>query len=414
MKLKKIEYTNYRGLKTGEMSFEDNLTVISGKNGAGKTSVLMTVVTAVSWIIARIRAEKGTGTYISENEITNGYLHSRLTAYFDELEHSIMIPNRQKKGIAKKYAIDIAAVRDYASRKRKEIENTNFLTSIPVFAFYGVKRAVLDIPLRIWNKETNMFDAYSACLNGAANFRDFFMWFRNQEDIENEHKNRDGEGVRDNTRELDTFRRAMAVFMPEYTDIHVRRHPLRMLVKKQGETLNVAQLSDGEKIYLSLIGDLCRRLVLANPTLEDPLQGEGIVLIDELDLHLHPEWQGDIAGKLNRVFPKIQFIVTTHSPHVLNRIQPSCIRMLNNGNISTADYSYGMPSEIVLKDVMGLSNDQPEEVENAFKAIYDAIEKSDYDEANRLRSKLEHEVPWHPELTRVRKLIGRLNKGAQQ
>lgn len=410
MKLNRIEYTNYRGLKTGTMSFDNNLTVIAGKNGAGKTSVLMAVATAVSWIIARIRAEKGSGSYISEEEITNGYLHSQLTAYFDEFGDGVQIPNRQKKGIAKKYAINIAAIRDYALQKREEIENTNFSTSIPVFAFYGVKRAVLDIPLRIWNKDTNMFDAYGGCLNGAANFRDFFMWFRNQEDIENESRNRNDGVIRDNTRELDTFRRAMAVFMPDYTDIHVRRHPLRMLLNKHGEMLNVAQLSDGEKIYFALIGDLCRRLVLANPTLEDPLLGEGIVMIDELDLHLHPQWQGEIADKLNKVFPNIQFIVTTHSPHVINRIQSSCLRILKNGEILTADYSYGMPSEIVLKDIMGLSNDQPEVVENAFSAIYTAIANGNSDQVMQLYGHLMNEVPEHPELTRVRKLIGRLNK----
>lgn len=68
------------------------------------------------------------------------------------------------------------------------------------------------------------------------------------------------------------------------------------------------------------LGDLTRRLVLANPSLDDPLLGEGIVLIDEIELHMHPKWQRRIIGVLKEVFPNIQFIITTHSPQVLGEI----------------------------------------------------------------------------------------------
>ena len=99
-------------------------------------------------------------------------------------------------------------------------------------------------------------------------------------------------------RELDAVRNAIYKFMPEFNKIRVRRNPLQMVVEKKGEQLAVNQLSDGEKTYIALVGDLCRRLVLANPTLENPLEGEGIVLIDELDLHLHPQWQTEITTRL--------------------------------------------------------------------------------------------------------------------
>ncbi|MBQ3628941.1 MAG: AAA family ATPase, partial [Bacteroidaceae bacterium] len=209
------------------------------------------------------------------------------------------------------------------------------------------------------------------------------------------------------SRELDTFRRAMRVFMPEYTRVRVRRKPLRMVLEKDGEELNVAQLSDGEKIYLALIGDLCRKLVLANPSLEDPLQGGGIVLIDEVDLHLHPKWQGEVANNLMDVFPNVQFIITTHSPQVVNRVPTECLRVLNNGEVANADYGYGLPTEVVLKDIMGVENEQPKEVEETISGFYVAIAEGDMVRAHHLLEDLVATVPEHPEIPRLRKIVER-------
>ena len=415
MKLKSIRYTNYRGLKTGEISFDDHLTVIVGKNGAGKSSVLSAANIAMSWIVARLKSDKTNGFYIEEDSITNGQMHAQLEADFDVLSSTISIPNKAKKGIQKKFSLCIDAVKEYATAKRNEFEQKNFRTSIPIMVYYGVKRAVIDIPLRINRHDYSLWDAYKDCFNGAANFRDFFCWFRNQEDIENEYKaskrNDDGKSY---TRDLDAFRNALKIFMPEYKDIHVRRSPLRMQVSKHGETLDVNQLSDGEKIYLALIGDLCHRLALANPTLADPLQGEGIVLIDEIDLHLHPEWQGSFAARLTEVFPNIQFVITTHSPHVINRVEASAIRILTGADVKDADYSFGLPSEVILKDVMGLTNDQPEKVEKLIARIYEVLQQNNLAEVKPAITELENLAPGHPELTRMYKLAERLERRSAQ
>ena len=102
-----------------------------------------------------------------------------------------------------------------------------------------------------------------------------------------------------------------------------------MLINKNGLDLPVNTLSDGEKCLFSLVGDLARRLALANPNLTDPLQGSGIVLIDEIDLHLHPAWQRKIVGQLKDTFPNCQFIITSHSPQVLGELPASDIFILN-------------------------------------------------------------------------------------
>jgi len=406
MIIKSINYVNYRGLRNGSIQFDPRLTVLVGKNGSGKSSVLQAVSTVISWIIARIKSEKGIGSYIEDLSITNGTMHSQIVADFDAFD-KLSIPNKTKSGTNKRYTIELNGLRNYSAMLRADLEGTVFRCSVPVFAYYGVKRAVIDIPLRIREKEEHVLDAYNDCLKGAAKFRDFFMWFRSQEDLENELRLDNGGREGTYSRELDTFRRAMRVFMPEYTRVRVRRKPLRMVLEKDGEELNVAQLSDGEKIYLALIGDLCRKLVLANPSLEDPLQGGGIVLIDEVDLHLHPKWQGEVAHNLMDVFPNVQFIITTHSPQVVNRVPTECLRVLNNGEVANADYGYGLPTEVVLKDIMGVENEQPKEVEETISGFYVAIAEGDMVRAHHLLEDLVAMVPEHPEIPRLRKIVER-------
>lgn len=409
MIIKSLEYVNYRGLKTGVIDFDPHLTVIVGKNGSGKSSVLQAVSTAVSWIVARIKSEKGIGQYIDELSVSNGHQNSQIVAEFEDFG-KIAIPNRAKSGLPRRYSIDLNGLRDYSGGIREKLEKTNFNSSVPVFALYGVKRAVIDIPLRIRNSEENMLETYKDCLNGSAKFRDFFMWFRNQEDLENEYRlEQDGNGNY-SSRELGAFRRAMQIFLPEYTNVRVRRKPLRMTVRKDRDELNIAQLSDGEKIYLALIGDLCRRLVLANPTLENPLEGCGIVMIDEIDLHLHPKWQAEIVERLTRVFPNLQFIITTHSPQVINRVATERLRVLEYGEVTRTDYGYGMPTNIVLHDIMGIESEQPQEVANLIRSTYQAVAEGNVGYAEERMAHLADLVPHHPELSRLRRIIERLKR----
>jgi len=183
-----------------------------------------------------------------------------------------------------------------------------------------------------------------------------------------------------------------------------------MRIRKNGFSLNVSQLSDGEKIYMALVGDLCRRLTLANPTLDDPLQGEGIVLIDELDLHLHPQWQTEIATKLCETFPNIQFIVTTHSPLVITNVQSSQLRILSstdgNVNVLRSAGSYALPVSVILKDVMGITNELPYTIEKVLLPdLYKSIHDGDIDKAKQMCSELESLSPDFPDLVKIRKFI---------
>jgi predicted ATP-binding protein involved in virulence len=126
-----------------------------------------------------------------------------------------------------------------------------------------------------------------------------------------------------------------------------------MTVVKQGMELNVAQLSDGERNMLALVGDLAHRLGLLNPMGANPNDGHGVVLIDEIDLHLHPGWQRTVVASLERTFPNCQFIITTHSPQVIGELAAESVMLLRDGMLlGHAERALGLSSSEVLEEVM--------------------------------------------------------------
>ncbi len=178
---------------------------------------------------------------------------------------------------------------------------------------------------------------------------------------------------------IDSVTKAIYKFLPHFNNIRIQRSPLLdMLIDKNNVTLSVLQLSQGEKSLLALVADIARRLVLLNPSLDDPLAGNGIVLIDEVDLHLHPEWQQSVIPNLLKTFPNIQFIMTTHSPQVVTTVHDECLRILENGKIYNAPKgSKGAESSRMLKRVFGVDVRPPNDSYTKDLAEYKSLVYSD-------------------------------------
>lgn len=357
------------------------MTVFIGNNGAGKTSILKSLATSLSWFVARVRTEKGNGSPIPEDAILNG--RSSATIELQVLNThpatEAATPYRwllAKTASGKKSttASSLQEASQLAAFYRDQYTQ-NSGASFPLIAFYPVERVVLDVPLKI--KERHNFlqlDGYDNALNQGIDFRRFFEWFRNREDAENEsglpQDVLDKLSTRidlDNAvlnaltaimassrdRQLTAVRTAISRFMPGFSNLRVRRKPrLHMSIDKNGQTLNVLQLSQGEKSLMALVGDIARRLAMMNPMLENPLNGEGIVLIDEVDMHLHPTWQRTIIQRLTTTFPHCQFVLTTHSPLVISDYKDVLVYSLDDGELTQLPSLYGQDANTVLLNVM--------------------------------------------------------------
>ncbi|EGQ9799571.1 AAA family ATPase, partial [Vibrio parahaemolyticus] len=162
----------------------------------------------------------------------------------------------------------------------------------------------------------------------------------------------------DITKHVDIINKVISVFMDGYSNLEIQYEPyLDLVVSKNGRKISVLRLSQGEKTLLALVLDIAKRLILLNPTLSDPLSGNGIILIDEFDLHLHPLWQKTVARNLITVFPNCQFFLTTHSSLVLTEVGHKHIFILNEDregkiDISRPNQSYGLDSSQVLDELM--------------------------------------------------------------
>ncbi|MGB0931248.1 MAG: AAA family ATPase, partial [Chitinophagales bacterium] len=145
--------------------------------------------------------------------------------------------------------------------------------------------------------------------------------------------------------------------------------------------IQVNQMSAGEKGLLSLVADIVRRLILANSDMENPLEGNGIVLIDEIDLHLHPKWQRNIVPKLRKIFPNIQFVVTTHSPVVLGAVSKDVfigkenVRLIHNFKAYIPSSSpQGRTVNDILEEVMQTPK-RDEQIETLSREYFRLIQK---------------------------------------
>jgi predicted ATP-binding protein involved in virulence len=194
--------------------------------------------------------------------------------------------------------------------------------------------------------------------------------------------------------------------MPHMDNLRVRRKPrLHMAIDKNGETLNVAQLSQGEKSLMALVGDIARRLAMLNPSLENPLAGDGIILIDEVDLHLHPSWQRSLCDRLIATFPNCQFVLTTHSPLVISDFKNVLVYTLTNGALQELPSQYGQDANTVLLDVMDTSI-RNQAIDIKLNDLLDAIQDSNLTQAQQLLAELTAELPAnHLELIKAKLLI---------
>ncbi len=418
MHVHELTLTCFRGAKQLPLELHDRLNVFFGVNGSGKTSILDASAILLSWFVNRIKHEGSSGRPILEPDIRNGEASAtiEMICYYQKNYFAWNIV-KTRTGYKREAASILIPLAIVAKQVQSKISESNGLTNLPLFAYYPVNRAVLDIPLRI--KERHSFDllsAYSDSLTGGANFRAFFEWFREREDLENENRKYaelliKPEGFQFPDLQLEAVRAALLLFMPEFINLTVRRNPLRMEVEKNGKPLTVNQLSDGEKCLMALVGDLARRMSIANPARENPLEGEGVILIDEIDLHLHPKWQRMIIPKLLEVFPNAQFIISTHSPHVITQVQPESLFLLkqtDSGMVAEQPTeSYGKSVERILEDLMGLETTRPDEVSVKLHDIYSSIDQNHIEEARRSIAVMKEEIGEDPELMKAEILIRR-------
>ena len=398
MKLERVEIENYRAIERMELPLHWQLTVLHGGNAHGKTSVLSAIAVGLGAIPALLTEVKAVN-FLPTARRGTAPLRVKLAATGGiEWERNWVGKNRRSEMSDLQKELDAIVRAD---------ESGDAVRPLPIVAFYDTDRAVVGVPQspEKFEREFSRRAALEGTLAARANFRQFFEWFYAMENEELRGQ-RDRRDFDFRIKEMDAVRTAIAALVSGVSNPHIVYRPVRFIVSVKSEAgeaeeLELGQLSGGYRIVLALAADIARCMAQANPHLDDPLQSEAIVLIDEMDLHLHPSWQQRILPDLLRTFPNTQFIVSTHSPQVLSTVRPENIVHLSreDGRIVAGKSSaptYGAESGGVLEAVMRV-DERPSghEFVETYKAYMELVYRGrgNRPEALDLRRKLEDLSP---------------------
>lgn len=386
MRVESIELENFRGFEGARLDFDPKVTLIVGVNGSGKTTLLEALNVMLARVHASITTRPGSGPSYKDSDVRVGASSTSCTVRAcirnEDVAWTLV---HTRKGHPSTRTSELAALAPII--RQVQADNEQGRWSLPLAVMYRVTRAP-EIPRRIKERhEFGPLSAYDDALAGAgASFRQFFEWFRDRQHQELLDRTERPDHV---DSQLQAVRSAVSRLLPGFTDLKVQLTPHRMVVKKHGQHFELDSLSDGERVIIALAGDLARRLALANPSASDPLDCPAVVMIDEVELHLHPGWQRVVVERLRDTFPACQFILTTHSPQVIASVPTKCVRLLEDFEVFEAPVpTEGRDSNAILAELMD-AGERPERFAEKLATIERLIDEERFDEARAEMTRLE-------------------------
>lgn len=403
MKIQSIDLLNYRAFEKLHITFpETNVAVFVGENGKGKSSVLDAIAVLLSPLLEdfydgfSIKTNSKEMPQLLETDI-------RLNRTKTKLSISVTDNNKHYEWKISKHSLLNAKLGDNANMPTDKL--AIFSKNYPVLAYYNTNR-------KYSKEETTFTESVSmyhfsvtllyrnALKSNIAAFDDFVNWFRMKEDEENEHIRRQKNFDLLNP-ELEEIRNTFEHFFKhlhnaDYSKLRIERDysgqadfgSSQLMVTKNGLDFEVAQLSDGEKVLMLMVCDIARRLAIANEHANGTSLNDGIVLIDEIELHLHPRWQRQIISALRNTFPNIQFIITTHSPQVLSEIKQNELFILADNQVyQPSTNPIGRDTNAILEEIMGTSK-RPQIIEDLSEQYFSFINQQLWTDAENTKRQL--------------------------
>lgn len=432
MKIARLSLVNVRAFEEAEFTFNPGFNLIIGINGAGKSTALDAIRFCGSHLLSTLQKMPfkpfsfGIDDIHGNAPFAEAALYLRLGGDADafvrlrEWREQVAAETTENVERLRREILETARPRDRLRNQLRELQET-VSPADPVF-FYPSKNGLkaratseASAPLMIhystarsiMNEQTERKSAagtsqlayVNALQSNALSLRQFADWMRAQIELASERPA--------SLHLVDGIGTALERFLPGYSNLRPSAESAsRVEIDINGTTLDVRQLSDGERCVLALILDIAKRLAQANPRLDDPLtSAEAVILIDEIDLHLHPQWQRKIVGNLEKTFPNCQFIATTHSPQVIGEVAHEKIQMITEGKVYSPSRSFGIDSSRVLEEVMGTKS-RNAGIEDAISKMAKLIAEGKADEARAAIKKLSDEIGEDdPEITRARTLL---------
>mgnify|MGYP003289737454 CR=1 FL=1 len=409
MKLIGARIKNFRGIDEWNITFGPRFNLIKGVNGRGKTSVLEALAVGLGGFIAGLDDVKtrhfsreeirqvyttvGDGSYNKKIEVpTEVYLEA-------EVDGEIFQWTRGRKDI--KTSRSTIQPRDISQKAGLMANEEN--KELPVLAFLSAGR--------VWSqrreKEENIFRkqyfrtvGYTDALHDASNIKLLLNWCVKMEQVAWQKEKK--------IAEYEAVKKAVSDFMQcmesgEDCRVFYDKQQEELMYESRNEILPVMSLSAGYQSLVWMVFDIAYRMAVLNPFAKENIaMTSGIVLIDEIDMHLHPKWQWNIINALQKVFPNVQFIATTHSPILFASAKDVWLIDVDGDEIEYSRSHYGIDINTSLNTYQE-TIEIPMEVKKKADAFYDAMDAEKYGEALQILEELESSTaPTHPLLVQLR------------
>lgn len=468
--LDELIISNFKRIIELHINFHKNLTVFIGENGAGKTTLLHAIQKNLSWLSATILKENTNGERIVDSEINNqakkegnsSYLACNFRIGAEYRFDGRLV--REPLGIITDLKTGVTEYRKFGRNIRELIAFGK--VDLPLFMFYDINRFKENQYKKDINNTDILFyqlDAYEKSSKSKISFEILIEWLiqllklsnsleisEDQKKLKSKINSLIGVGADDKNHPLYEFFEELVSSSRFYPvqEINLKaKHSvevIELLFKKiypdlkniqlvndddgkdkvalqlGNEIIFLHQFSDGQRVLFGLIGDIARRLIQLNNISNSPLEGRGIVLIDEIELHLHPNWQQKIILILRDSFPNIQFVITTHSPHVLSTVDKTEIRIIKDNVVEKPSFqTKGVMSSTILNQIMDAYS-VPELQESQWITEYLSLIQIGEHESNRgvvlFQKLVDHFGESHPQLSicRQQKKMYELKKLAKR
>lgn len=434
MKLESLSLVHCGGFEQLDIAFEPDVTLIAGVNGVGKSTVLHALAVLLSRAMPEFTPSRSAPLYFSDDNLHGEKASLEVSARIQINCQTINVGVQRLRAVDEKgdrfmllrHAEADSAVPDFAhalsartltgeleagiKETRAALAALKNVDHPPLAVYFSPKRQLPGQPRSL--PEAKPFEqsiAYGRALHDReVELREFMHWFRTQEKL-----GADGEPRR--LKVLDALRVVISELVPEFGNLRIQEQPrLGFVVDKRGQPFYLHQLSDGERGLLALVFDLTRRLAIANPDTDSPIaEGVALVMIDEIELHLHPKWQRDVIKRLPSIFKSCQFVITTHSPQVIGEVEARCVRLLTwrDGKVvvDTPAMAYGTDSNWILSVLMGAEGIS-QEVEAKLENVSRLISGRDLDDARTQISSLREDVGNTEAIQRLASMIERIDR----
>lgn len=381
MKINYLDLANFRRFEQTRIEFSEQFTVLIGDNGSGKTAILDAIALTLNAFLSefgsagqrdlkktdvrRVRIE-------FEDQTTS---EAQYPAHvFSEITFSGENFTIGQEMISRGKGLIHRTGKNFDHYLSKLIDNVESGDEglLPIISYYGTDRL-----WREGGQEGNILeprsrlDVYNLSLESTSTADSLYSWFRTHELINLQ---------KGDSKILDAVKQAISKCVPEWGTVYfdVKENEL-MARKPNGPSLALRHMSDGVRNMIALVSDIARKTTGLNPQLGSQSISEtpGVVLIDELGLHLHPNWQRRVVNDLRAVFPSIQFITTTHSPFIIQAVRGNELLNLNRDTSSHEDWH---SIEDIAEQVMGVDNVQRSQrfinMQESAEEFFELLEKT--------------------------------------